>query len=82
MLCSAQDVKISIRVSQQEFCYEIDDYASYTMLLQHTPRYDKMHRMQGRSIDADVTMRPKSAVEKEWEAEAKQLLKAELARQG
>lgn len=42
----------------------------------------KMHQMQGRSIDADVKMRPKSAVEKEWEAEAKQLLKAELARQG
>ena len=41
-----------------------------------------MHQMQGRSIDADVKMRPKSAVEKEWEAEAKQLLKAELARQG
>lgn len=46
------------------------------------PVMTKMHRMQGRSIDADVTMRPKSAVEKEWEAEAKQLLKAELARQG
>ncbi|WP_415267776.1 DUF6471 domain-containing protein [Acidovorax sacchari] len=41
-----------------------------------------MHRMQGRSIEVDVKMRPKSAVEKEWEAEAKQLLKAELARQG
>ncbi|WP_287142183.1 DUF6471 domain-containing protein [Delftia sp.] len=48
----------------------------------YTPLATKMHRMQGRSIDADVTMRPKSAVEKEWEAEAKQLLKAELARQG
>jgi len=38
--------------------------------------------MQGRSIGADVRVRPKSAVDKEWEAEAKQLLKAELARQG
>jgi hypothetical protein len=42
----------------------------------------EMHRMREKNMPDGAIPRPQSMVEKEWEAEAKRVLKAELARQG